>query len=125
LLVPDIHAFAEVRVDARRWSRLLLWIGAAALVLGALDPLEGSVVIVVAAGILMVAAHLGHLQIRRWVDWGGALAALGVAVLWGLSAAGGFGGSSGRSYWWALLLVPYPLGWLLSLSGAIRGLREG
>jgi hypothetical protein len=103
---------------------VLLWIGAAALVLGALDPLEGSLVIVVAAGVLTAAAHLGHLHARRWVDWGGALATLGVAVLWGMSAAGGIGGSSGRSSWWALLLLPYPLGWLLSLSGAIRGLRE-
>lgn len=111
-------------MDTHRWSRALLWIGAAALVVGALDPLEGSVVIAVAAGVVMVAAHLGHLHARRWVDWGGALAMLGVAVLWAMSAAGGIGPSTGRSYWWLLLLAPYPVGWLLSLSGAIRGLRE-
>ena len=111
-------------MDTRRWSRGLLWIGTTALVLGAIDPLEGSLVILAAAGVVMVAAHLGHLHARRWVDWGGALAALGVAMLWAMSARGGIGPSTGRSYWWALLLVPYPLGWLLSLSGAIRGLRE-
>ena len=111
-------------MDTRRWSRRLLWVGAAALVLGAIDPLEGSLVIVAAAGVVIVAAQLGHLHARRWAAWGGALAALGVATLWAMSAVGGIGPSTGRSYWWALLLVPYPVGWILSLTGAIRGLRE-
>lgn len=108
----------------RRWSHRMLGIGTAALVLGALDPLEGSLVIVAGAGAAMVAAHLGHLPSRHWLDWGVALEVLGVAALWALSAAGGIGGSTGRSYWWALLLLPYPIGWLLSLSGAVRSLGE-
>jgi hypothetical protein len=102
----------------------LFWIGAAALVLGAIDPLEGSFVIVAGAGAAMAAAHLGGLRGRRLLDWGGALAALGVAALVGMSAAGGIGPSTGRSYWWSLLVLPYPVGWLLSLSGAVRSLRE-
>jgi len=111
-------------MDARRWSRRLLVIGTAALVLGAVDPLEGSIVVMAGAGVAMGAAHLGHLRARHWLDWGMALGLLGVAAMWGLSAAGGVGPSSGRSYWWALLLLPYPVGWLLSLSGAVRSLRE-
>ena len=111
-------------MDSRRWSRGLLWAGATALVLGAIDPLEGSLVIVAAAGAVMIAAQLGHLHARPCVVWGGALVTLGVATLWAMSAAGGIGPSTGRSYWWALLLVPYPVGWILSLFGAIRGLRE-
>ena len=111
-------------MDARRWSRPLLWIGAAALALGAVDPLEGSLAIVAGAGVSVVAAHLGHLRTRQRLDWGVALAALGVAVLWAMSAVGGVGPSTGRSYWWLLLIVPYPIGWLLSLSGTIRSLRD-
>jgi hypothetical protein len=111
-------------MEARRWSHRMLGIGTAALVLGALDPLEGSIVIVAGAAVAMVAAHLGHLRARHQLDWGLALELLGVAALWALSAAGGIGGSTGRSYWWALLLLPYPVGWLLSLSGAVRSLRE-
>lgn len=109
---------------ARHWSHRMLAVGTAALVLGALDPLEGSIVIVGGAVVAMVAAHLGHLRARHRLDWGVALELLGVAALWGLSAAGGIGGSTGRSYWWALLLLPYPIGWLLSLSGAVGSLRE-
>ena len=111
-------------MDTRRWSRGLLWMGTTALVLGAFDPLEGSVVIVAAAGVVLIAAQLGHLHARRWVAWGGALALLGVATLWAMSAMGGVGPSTGRSYWWMLLLAPYPIGWILTLTGAIRGLRE-
>ncbi|HEU4722116.1 MAG TPA: hypothetical protein VFS59_12195 [Gemmatimonadaceae bacterium] len=111
-------------MDARRWSRGLLWMGTTALVLGAIDPLEGSLVIVAAAALVLVAAQLGHLRARRWVAWGGALAMLGVATLWAMSAMGGVGPSTGRSYWWMLLVAPYPIGWILSLTGAIRGLRE-
>jgi hypothetical protein len=111
-------------MNARRWSRGLLWAGAAALVLAAIDPLEGSLVVVIAAAVVLVAAQVGHLHARRWVAWGGALALLGVASLWAMSAAGGVGPSTGRSYWWMLLMLPYPVGWILSLTGAIRGLRE-
>ena len=111
-------------MNARSWSHRLLGIGTAALVLGAIDPLEGSLVPVAGAGVAMVAAHLAHLRARHWLDWGVSLEVLGVAALWGLSAVGGIGGSTGRSYWWALLLLPYPVGWLLSLSGAVRSLRE-
>ncbi|MGZ8378335.1 MAG: hypothetical protein ACXWZS_09250 [Gemmatirosa sp.] len=111
-------------MDARRWPRRILWIGTAALLLGALDPMEGSLVIVAGAGALVVAAHLGQFRARHRLEWGAALVALGVALLWAMSAVGGIGPSTGRSYRWALLLAPYPVGWLLSLSGAIRSLRE-
>src|SRR4030095_8259159 len=35
---------------------------------------------------------------------------VGVAALWGLSAIGGFGGTSGRAYLWGMLIVSYPIG---------------
>lgn len=112
-------------MDAGRWSRRMLWLGTVVMLLGALDPLEGAPIIVAGAGALILAGHLGRFPARHRLDLGGALTALGVAVLWMMSAVGGLGPSTGRSYWWALLLVPYPLGWLLSLSGAIRSIRNG
>lgn len=74
-----------------RPARILLGIGLAAMMLGAIDPLEGSVVIL--AGILFatVAAHLLHLSHRMALSAGLALAASGVAALWVLSAMGGAG----------------------------------
>jgi hypothetical protein len=42
--------------------------------------------------------------------------AVGVFFLFYLSSLGGFGGTSKLSIWWGLLIVPYPIGWLLSIS---------
>jgi hypothetical protein len=42
--------------------------------------------------------------------------------MFGLSAAGGFGGENGLSMWWGLFVLPYPLGLILALIGGIAGL---
>jgi len=109
-------------MDVKGWPRRLLFVGLAALMLGTADPLEGSLVILAAAALLAGAAFAGRVAARRQLAWALALVALGVGTLWGLSAVGGFGGHTGRSNWWALLLLPYPIGWLLALSGALRSL---
>lgn len=109
-------------MDVKGWPRRLLFVGLAALILGTADPLEGSLVILAAAALLAAAAFAGHLAARRQLAWALGLVALGVGIMWGLSAVGGFGGQSGRSNWWALVLLPYPIGWLLALSGALRSL---
>lgn len=112
-------------MDVKGWPRRLLFVGLAALILGTLDPLEGSLVILAAVALLALAGFAGHLAARRQLAWALALVALGIGTLWGLSAIGGFGGQTGRSNWWALLLLPYPIGWLLALTGALRSLRIG
>lgn len=40
-----------------------------------------------------------------------------------VSAIGGIRGNTGRSVWWALALMPYPVGWLLGLVFGMRRLR--
>ena len=112
-------------MDVNGWPRRLLFVGLAALIIGTLDPLEGSLIILGAAALLAGAAFAGHLAARRQLAWALGLVGLGVGTLWALSAVGGFGGRTGRSNWWALLLLPYPIGWLLALSGALRSLGIG
>ena len=107
-----------------RWSRILVVVGLVAILVGAADPLEGSLVILPGTGLLALAAWLGHSRNRRLLYWAFALVAVGVGEVWGLSAVGGLGGSTGRSMWWAILLLPYPVGWVMALVGAIRRLRE-
>ncbi len=99
-------------------------VGLLAMLLGALDPLEGSVVILGGAAMVALAALVGHSRHRALLSWAFALVAVGVATMFAVSAIGGFGGRTGRSMWWALLLVPYPAGWILGLVGAVRRLRE-
>ena len=106
-------------------AQLLVFLGFAAMVGGFLDPMEGSVLILAGIVLLTVGAALSHSRHTRWLSWSLALVAIGVAALWGLSAIGGFGGSTGRSSWWGLLILPYPLGWILGLVGAAKKVREG
>jgi len=110
---------------ARRWSRILVIVGLVAMVIGALDPLEGSLVILPGTGLVTLGALLGNSRHRILLYWSFVLVAVGVGALWGLSALGGFGGNSGRSNWWGLVLLPYPVGWIMGLVGAIRRLWEG
>lgn len=53
------------------------------------------------------------------------LAAGGVGWLFILSAMGGFGGDTGRGAWWALTILPYPIGWGPELVCLGRSLRAG
>lgn len=107
-----------------RWSRILVVVGLVAILVGAIDPLEGSLLILPGTALLACGAWLGHSRHRRLLYWSFAAVAVGVGELWGLSAVGGLGGSTGRSMWWAILLLPYPVGWVMALVGAIRQLRE-
>lgn len=110
--------------ETGRWSRILVIVGLVAMVIGALDPLEGSLVILPGTGLVALGARLGNSRHRILLYWSFVLVAVGVGALWGLSALGGFGGISGRTNWWALVLLPYPVGWIMGLAGAIRRLRE-
>jgi len=101
------------------WSRILIPVGGLAMLVGALDPLEGSLLILPGSGLLALGTFLGHGERRLRAYRAGVfiLIAIGVGALWGLSGLGGFGGNSGRSNWWALLLLPYLIGWLMGICG--------
>ena len=108
------------------WSRILGIVGGIAMLLGSLDPLEGSLLILPGSGMVAVAVYLSGKD-RRTVlywTWVFGLIAVGVGALFGLSAVGGIGGQSGHSLWWGVLLLPYAAGWLMALTGAVVGLRR-
>lgn len=108
------------------WSRILGIVGGIAMLVGSLDPLEGSLLILPGSGLVAVALYLGGKD-RRTVlywTWVFGLIAVGVGALFGLSAVGGIGGQSGHSLWWGVLLLPYAAGWLMALAGAVVGLAR-
>jgi hypothetical protein len=105
-------------------SRVLSLLGSIGLLAGAVDPLEGSFVILAGSALLWggeVMKPPGRRRLRYWTTVF-ALIAFGVGVTMGLSAAEGLGGTGGRSWWWDLLLLPYPAGWLLGVGGLLAGL---
>jgi hypothetical protein len=106
------------------WSRILKIVGGIAMALGTLDPLEGSLLILPGSGLVALGMYLGGREGRTVRYWTLAfiLIAIGVVAMFGLSAVGGIGGTSGHSMWWGLLLLPYPAGWLMALAGGVAGL---
>lgn len=110
---------------APRLVRPLAIAGLAGLLVGAIDPLEGSVLVVAGALLATCGARIGRSPHRHHLARALGCVAVGVAAMWGLSAAGGIGGPQGHSNWWGLLMVPYPIGWVMSLVGVFRVIRDG
>jgi hypothetical protein len=101
------------------WSRVLIIVGSIAMLAGAVDPMEGSLVILPGSGLVALGTFLGHSERRLIAYRLGVfiLIAIGVGALWGLSQVGGFGGHSGRSMWWGVLILPYLIGWSMGIWG--------
>lgn len=79
--------------------------------------MEGSLLILPGSGLVALGAYLSRSEPQIIKDWLVIfiLNTIGVGALWGLSAAGGFGGTSGRSWWWGILILPYVFGWIMAL----------
>lgn len=107
--------------------RILFVIGVIAMIVGAVDPLEGSVIILAGSGLVVLSTWFGHqpreLCIYRTCLFG--MIAFGVIAMFAFSSVGGFGGKTGRSMWWALVLLPYPIGWILAIANLVaRGIAR-
>ena len=111
--------------SASRRHRLLLAAALVVMVVAVIDPMEGSIVILAAALLAAFAAVKLHSPHRGPSCAGAALLAIGVSALWGLSAAGGFGGDTGRTSLWWLALIPYPVGWVVALMSAAMAVSDG
>jgi len=42
--------------------------------------------------------------------------------MFALSSIGGIGGESGRSMWWGILILPYPVGWVMGMASLLARL---
>lgn len=111
-------------MSSNRWARGLIVIGIVLMLVALTDPLEGSLVTIPGIAAVAASARITRSRRRTLTYWAGGLLVMGVSTMWILSAFGGLGGDTGRSLWWALVLLPYPVGWLLGLVSGIRVLRE-
>ncbi|MBU6324494.1 MAG: hypothetical protein KJS92_03320 [Bacteroidetes bacterium] len=98
---------------AQRLKAIIRICGITLLLLGALDPLEGSVLIALGAIFLAWEAGQTKRKGKRFYYYCATGIIIGVAYLFWISSLGGFGGTaSWRSWWWGLGILPYPIGWL-------------
>ena len=107
------------------WSKILTIAGLLLMLVGAVDPLEGSLLILPGGGLTALGAGLGQSRYRRLLYFGFVLVALGVGAMFWLSWLGGIGGNTGRPMGWAFVILPYPIGWILGVVGAILKLVKG
>ena len=106
------------------WPSVLVVVGLLAMLVGAVDPLEGSFVILPGSGLVAAGAYLGRSRYRTLLAWAFALIVAGVGAMVVFTALGGIGGHSGSSLWWGLFVLPYPLGWIIGLVGTVLRLIE-
>lgn len=102
-----------------RWSRVLIFVGSLAMLVGAVDPMEGSALILPGSGLAAWGWVLGRGERRVVVFsvWAFALIAMGVGAMWGMSWLGGIGGKTGHSMGWGVLILPYLVGWWMGICG--------
>jgi hypothetical protein len=112
-LFPGVYSAERMK----RLPRILIVVGGAGILVGSIDPLEGSLLIFPGSGLVALGHYLSRANPKARKDWLVifTLNAIGVGALWGLSAVGGFGGDSGRSMWWGVWILPYVFGWLLGV----------
>ena len=104
---------------ATRRSQILVTIGYIAMLIGAIDPMEGSLIILPGSGLVLLGTYLSHKE-RRFITyrlWVFLMIVFGVAALWGSTVLGGIGGETAYSMWWGLLFLPYPIGWSIGIWG--------
>jgi hypothetical protein len=102
----------QTKID---WIRILYWVGVTALIIGAIDPLEGSVVVGAGSAMLVLSSYLSHDRYWKLFLELFFLIIIGIFFLFYFSTLGGFGGNSSLSWWWGALILPYPIGWLLTI----------
>ncbi len=108
-----------------KWTQIIYITGIVFLIAGAIDALEGSVIIVLGSGLIALSTYLTHDRNRRLFLAAFIMILIGIAFLFYLSSLGGFGGTSALSWWWGTLILPYPIGWLLTIVLLIvRAIRK-
>jgi len=105
-----------------KWKRYIYVIGVIALIIGAIDPLEGSFFILAGSALIALSAYLTHDRHKNIFFFSAFLIAMGVFSLFYLSSLGGFGGKSTLSWWWGCLILPYPIGWFTIVIMLIKRL---
>lgn len=98
-----------------KWPPALHIIGLVTFILGTLDPMEGSVIIVAGSILITVASYLSHDRHLKYFLIASSMLITGVSLLFYFSSLGGFGDPPYLSRWWALMLLPYPAGWIMMI----------
>ena len=107
-------------VEKAKWTRVIYIVGVVALIIGAIDPLEGSLLIMVGSALLALSAYVNNDRHSKIFTIALIMIVIGVFFMFYFSSIGGFGGTSTLSWWWGLLILPFPIGWITIIVVLIR-----
>ena len=99
--------------EKAKWYHVVFIIGIAATIIGAIDPLEGSIVIAIGGICLAVATYFMNDRYFKFFLVGAIMILFGVSALWFISSLGGY--EPKKEWWWNVFISPYPLGWLVNI----------
>lgn len=107
-------------VEKAKWTRVIYIVGVVALIIGAIDPLEGSLLIIAGSALLALSAYVNNDRHSKIFTIALIMIVIGVFFMFYFSSIGGFGGTSALSWWWSLLILPFPIGWITIIVVLIR-----
>ncbi|MEY3405096.1 MAG: hypothetical protein RL161_526 [Bacteroidota bacterium] len=111
-------------METSKKIRLLHITGLLLLILGSLDPMEGSVLIAIAAVLFALRSRLNQEVLQKMFFLTAVACMIGVTAIFTISSFGGLGGEKGISWWWGLFILPYPLAWLTLIYLLIKSHRK-
>jgi hypothetical protein len=109
--------------EKNKWIRITYILGVTIFIIGTIDPLEGSVLILAGSLLLTFSAYFSgdkHFKLFLTLFL---LMIIGVFFLFYLSSLGGFGDQY-LSWWWATLVLPYPISWISTVALLIYRARK-
>lgn len=106
-----------------RWTKTTKIIGIIIFIAGTIDPLEGSVLILAGSFLFALSAYFsGDTYFKAFLTTFLSIG-IGVIFLFYLSSLGGFDDQH-LSWRWSILILPYPVGWLLNIILLIKNARK-
>lgn len=110
--------------EKTKLTRTLYTVGVVAMIVGAIDPLEGSALILAGNLLLVISLFMTADRHKMHFLISLIMIAIGVFFLFYLSSLGGFGGTSELSWWWGTLILPYPVAWIFAMVMLIVRVRQ-
>ena len=112
----------KAKIDPK-WIRYVFIAGVIASIAGAIDPMEGSVVIAAGSILLAFSAYFKNDRYFRIFFIDAIIILMGVSAIWYVSSLGGF--DPKREWWWTVMILPYPIGWLINIiTLIIKAIRK-
>ncbi len=106
--------------EKTNWIQIVFIIGVIGIIAGAIDPMEGSVVIAIGSVFLALASYLKNDRHKKHFLIFSILILVGVFFLFFWSNLGGIGGTSTYSGWWGVTIITYPIGWIATIVLLIK-----